>query len=148
MAIEPLYSSLPTTNVWDPSQIYETEGLTEPLQELLVRLYQNLNQMALAAGRASLGDEKFIQSTREQNQKARAVLTDYLDQKGIFYGKSHTNFVFFESPADGKTVINKLKNQGYLIRIWNFKGKDWCRVSIGTVDDMQGFVKAFRSSFS
>ena len=107
-----------------------------------------INQMALAAGRASLGDEKFIQSTREQNQKARAVLTDYLDQKGIFYGKSHTNFVFFESPADGKTVMNRLKDQGYLIRIWNFKGKDWCRVSIGTVDDMQGFVKAFRSSFS
>ena len=107
-----------------------------------------INQMALAAGRASLGDEKFIQSTREQNQKARAVLTDYLDQKGIFYGKSHTNFVFFESPADGKTVMNRLKDQGYLIRIWNFKGKDWCRVSIGTVNDMQGFVKAFRSSFS
>lgn len=38
---------LPTTNIWDPSQIYEIEGISEPLQELLVRMYQNLNQMSL-----------------------------------------------------------------------------------------------------
>jgi histidinol-phosphate aminotransferase len=107
-----------------------------------------INQMALSAGRVCIGDNKFVQSTRDQNQIARTVLTDYLDGKGIFYGKSHTNFVFFESPAEGKTVLSKLKAEGYLIRIWNFKGKDWCRVSIGTTAQMQGFVKAFNKSFS
>lgn len=45
---DPLSVLLPTSNVWDPSQIYETEGLSEPLEELLVRMYQNLNQMSIA----------------------------------------------------------------------------------------------------
>ncbi len=45
---DPLSVLLPTSNVWDPSQIYETEGIDEPLEELLVRMYQNLNQMSLA----------------------------------------------------------------------------------------------------
>lgn len=36
-----------TTNVWDVSEIYNKEGLSEPLKELLVRLYQNLNNMSV-----------------------------------------------------------------------------------------------------
>lgn len=39
---------VPTTNVWDVSQIYALEDIDPQLQELLVRLYQNLNVMALA----------------------------------------------------------------------------------------------------
>ena len=37
----------PTTNVWDVGEIYEIHGLDPKLQEVLVRLYQNLNLMAL-----------------------------------------------------------------------------------------------------
>lgn len=39
---------VPTTDVWDVSQIYQIEDLSPELQELLVRLYQNLNNMSLA----------------------------------------------------------------------------------------------------
>lgn len=52
---EPLNTAIPTTNVWDPSQIYEVEGISEPLSELLVRMYQNLNQMSLAINAKDAG---------------------------------------------------------------------------------------------
>jgi hypothetical protein len=39
---------IPTTSVWDVSAIYSTEGITPELKELLVRMYQNLNLMALS----------------------------------------------------------------------------------------------------
>jgi len=39
---------VPTTNVWDVSQIYETEVTSPEFKELLVRLYQNINNIALA----------------------------------------------------------------------------------------------------
>lgn len=42
----PQGSLVPTTNIWDVSQVYELKGESEQLQELLVRLYQNLNLMA------------------------------------------------------------------------------------------------------
>jgi hypothetical protein len=39
---------IPTTNVWDVSEIYSTEVGSPEFKELLVRLYQNLNNMALS----------------------------------------------------------------------------------------------------
>jgi hypothetical protein len=38
---------VPTTNVWDPSQIYNLENVDPSLRDVLVRLYQNLNVIAL-----------------------------------------------------------------------------------------------------
>ncbi len=102
-----------------------------------------MSQTGIAAAMATLGDNTFMNLVRDKNVEARAVLTGYLDTKKIFYGKSHTNFVFFQAPADGKTILKKLEDKGYLIRIWDYQQKEWCRVSIGTLAEMQGFVKTF-----
>jgi hypothetical protein len=39
-------SFVPTTNVWDVNQIYSTEVNSPEFKELLVRLYQNINNIA------------------------------------------------------------------------------------------------------
>ncbi len=101
------------------------------------------SQTAIAAAKASLGDEDFMKFTREKNAIARKVLTDYLDQKKIFYGKSHTNVVLFPAPKDGKKILSQLDEKGFLIRIWDYQEKEWCRVSIGTLEEMKEFVKRF-----
>jgi histidinol-phosphate aminotransferase len=101
------------------------------------------SQTAIAAAKATLGDEDFMKIVREKNAVARKVLTDYLDQKKIFYGKSLNNVVLFPAPMDGKKILSSLDEKGYLIRIWEYQNKEWCRVSIGTEDEMKGFVKAF-----
>lgn len=41
-------SFIPTTNVWDVSQIYETDIGSPEFKELFVRLYQNVNNIVLA----------------------------------------------------------------------------------------------------
>jgi hypothetical protein len=41
-------SFIATTNVWDVSQIYETEIGSQEFKELFVRLYQNINNIVLA----------------------------------------------------------------------------------------------------
>lgn len=101
------------------------------------------SQTALAAAKASLGDEDFMKMTREKNAIARKVLTDYLDQKKIFYGKPRTNVLLFPAPKDGKTILTQLEEKGFLIRIWEYQQKEWCRVSIGTAEEMKSFVKVF-----
>ncbi len=101
------------------------------------------SQTAIAAAKASLGDETFMAMVRNKNNTARKVLTDYLDQHKVAYGKSVTNFVFFPAMKDGKTILSKMEERGYLMRIWDYQGKEWCRVSVGTEDEMKGFVKAF-----
>lgn len=101
------------------------------------------NQLAIAAAKASLGDKDFMDMSRKKNAEARKILTDYLDKKGYFYGKSSTNFVMFDSKSDAQGKLNQLAQQGIAIRVWDYKGMQWLRVSIGTSDEMKAFVKAF-----
>jgi len=101
------------------------------------------SQTALAAAKASLGDEEFMKMTREKNAAARKILTNYLDSKKIFYGNPRTNVLLFPAPKDGKTILTQLEEKGFLIRVWEYQQKEWCRVSIGTADEMKTFVKTF-----
>ena len=98
---------------------------------------------SIAAAKACLQDEDFIKLTRTKNRAARSILTNYLEQKGISYGKTYTNFVFFPAPKAGNMILIKMEEKGYLMRIWDYQDREWCRVSIGTLEEMKGFVKAF-----
>ncbi|HEY0742698.1 MAG TPA: histidinol-phosphate transaminase [Chryseosolibacter sp.] len=101
------------------------------------------NQLAIAAAKASLGDTAFMDMSRKKNTEARKVLTDYLDKKGYFYGKSYTNFVMFDAKSDAQGKLSQLAQQGIAIRVWDYKGMQWLRVSVGTVEEMKTFVRAF-----
>lgn len=46
---------VPTTNVWDVGPIYETDVNSEEFKELLVRLYQNLNLIAVNLNIRAIG---------------------------------------------------------------------------------------------
>lgn len=46
---------VPTTQVWDVSEIYSTEVTSPEFKELLVRLYQNLNTQSLSINNKSSG---------------------------------------------------------------------------------------------
>ncbi len=107
------------------------------------QVWGNSNQAGIAAARASYGDEEFMSYTRKKNAEARAHLFQYLDSKKISYGKSKANVVFFPAPKDGKYILEQTEMKGFQIRVWDYNDKEWCRVSIGTLDEMKQFTKAF-----
>jgi hypothetical protein len=56
-------SYIPTTNVWDVSRLYEVEVNSSEFKELLVRLYQNVNNIALVLNTKATGyciNEEFV----------------------------------------------------------------------------------------
>jgi histidinol-phosphate aminotransferase len=106
------------------------------------------NQIGLAAAKASLGDTAFIEMVRKKNGEARKHLTDYLQKKGFVFGKSHTNFVMFDPKSNAADILNKMADRGIAIRVWDYNGKQWLRVSIGTLDEMKIFTKAFEEMIS
>ena len=56
-------SYVPTTNVWDVSRLYEVEVGSPEFKELLVRLYQNVNNIAIVLNTKTTGyyiNEEFI----------------------------------------------------------------------------------------
>ena len=99
------------------------------------------SQTAIAAAKASYHDHDFMNMCRKKNAEARTVLTDFLDRKGYFYGKSHTNFVFFDPRSDAQDLLNKLAEREIGIRVWEYQGKIWNRISVGTKDEMMLLVK-------
>lgn len=134
------------------SKIYGLAGLrigyAVAKPELIAKLQKNqlgtiLNQAAIAAAKASLGDNEFMAYTRKMNAEARTYFTNYLDSKKWFYGKSLTNVVLFPAPKSGKMILEETTKRGYQIRVWEYQDKEWCRVSIGTLDEMKSFVKVF-----
>lgn len=48
-------SFVPTTNVWDPAELYSVEVTSPRFKELLVRLYQNINLMAIVLNTKDTG---------------------------------------------------------------------------------------------
>lgn len=134
------------------SKIYGLAGLRMGYiianPELIQKIGKNqlgtiINQAAIAASKASLGDVEFMSFTRKKNAEARDYFCKYLDSKKWFYGKSHANVVLFPAPKDGKTILEETEKRGFQIRVWDYQGKEWCRVSIGTLDEMKAFTKAF-----
>jgi histidinol-phosphate aminotransferase len=133
------------------SKIYGLAGLrigylvsTPDLIKKITRTQPGIpnNQLAIAAAKASLNDTAFMDMSRKKNAEARKYFTDYLDKKGYFYGKSHTNFVMFDPKSDATQLLNKLADRGIGIRVWDCKGKQWPRVSIGTLEEMKIFTRA------
>lgn len=106
------------------------------------------NQFGLAAAMACVGDEEFMTMSRRKNAEARKYLTDYLDKKGFRYAKSHTNFVFFDPRSNAENILQKLNEEGIGIRLWDYEGRPWCRVSIGTLDEMKVFTRTFDAIIS
>ena len=48
MAKQNVGAFVPTTSVWDVSEIYSTDVTSEAFKELLVRLYQNINNISMS----------------------------------------------------------------------------------------------------
>lgn len=102
-----------------------------------------LNQAAIAAATVALQDEDFMAMTRKKNNEARDYFEKYLKDRKWFQTKSYANVVFFPAPKDGKTILAETEKKGFQIRVWDYDNREWCRVSIGTLEEMKAFTKAF-----
>ena len=55
---------------------------------------------------------------------------------------SGTNFVMFPIRMKGEDFVSRMMDQGVSIRQWKFDG--WCRVSMGTMPQMQAFAEGLK----
>lgn len=67
--------SLPTTNVWDASQVATVDLGSEEFRQLLVRLYQNINLIAVATNNKDTGIYDVFQTNCGQTYFSNPALT-------------------------------------------------------------------------
>lgn len=104
----------------------------------------SISSLALNAALAAYQDKEFLQSAWNKTMESKKFLYETLKAEGYDYIPSSANFVMFPLKMDGPRFAEEMMKRGVGIRSWKFIGKDWCRVSIGKMEEMQAFAKAFK----
>lgn len=103
----------------------------------------NINKLAQAAALGALEDKEHIENTVELNYKSMGIMKDYFENNNINYIDSNANFIFVDVNTDSKVLFEELMKKGIIIRpgfLWGMT--NWIRVSTGTIDQTNKFVKA------
>ncbi|WP_439128289.1 pyridoxal phosphate-dependent aminotransferase [Polaribacter sp.] len=103
---------------------------------------------SIMAATTSLDDEAFLMSCKTKITEARNFTLSYLKENNFSYLPSETNFIIFEIPMDGKEFLKKIYSKKVAVRAFKFWDKNWCRVSIGTTEEMKKFTNAITEIFA
>ncbi|MHA4846501.1 pyridoxal phosphate-dependent aminotransferase [Flavitalea antarctica] len=112
-----------------------------------LELYQSeasLSHLSVQAALAAYEDKEYLKSALEKTLASKEFLYTVLKAEGYEYIPSSANFVMFPIKMDGKRFSEEMMKRGVSIRYWKFNDKNWCRVSIGTMDEMKAFAEAFK----
>lgn len=110
----------------------------------MVRGTMGLCVTSLKGAIASLQDEQFIVNCRKWNKESREFTSDKIQAMGFKEIPSHTSFMIFPIQQEGKAFSKKMMDQGVGIRAYSIADSPWCRVSMGTMDEMKLFVDALK----
>jgi histidinol-phosphate aminotransferase len=103
----------------------------------------SISCLSMKAALASYQDREFMDDALAKTFASKAFLYDTLKKEGYDYIPSEANFVLFPIKMEGRKFTQEMGKRGVSLRSWQFSGKDWCRVSIGTMDEMKAFAIAF-----
>lgn len=103
---------------------------------------------SIMAATTSLKGEEFLNMSKTKITEARTYTKAYLDVKGYASLPSETNFMIFEIPMDGNDFLEKIYSKQVGVRAFKFWDKNWCRVSMGTMEEMKLFTTAMDEIFA
>lgn len=134
------------------SKIYGLAGMRigyivaqpEMIQTLAKYNVDVLGTLAVRAAIASYQDKDFMKTSLSKTLASKEYLYNVLKKEGYNYVPSSTNFVIFLIAMDGKQFTDEMLKHGAGVRFWKFNNKDWCRVSVGRMDEMEVFASALK----
>ncbi|MFB0906954.1 MAG: histidinol-phosphate transaminase [Spirosomataceae bacterium] len=121
-------------------------ALPETLDKIqaITRGGMGISYTSVFAAMAAMDDTEFQDMTRKKNNAAKKYVCDELTSMGFEYIPSYTNFLIFPINWDGKEYLKKMSDKGVAVRSFDIMDKTWCRVSIGTMDEMKLFVSTLK----
>ncbi|MGM8899157.1 MULTISPECIES: histidinol-phosphate transaminase [unclassified Psychrobacter] len=121
--------------------------------ELLNRIRQpfNVSRVGLAGAVAALGDQDFIEETRNTNQEQMHWLEKQFDALGLAFIKSHANFIMVEIKVEMEditaiSIYQALLEQGVIVRpLAGYGLPNWLRITVGIAEDNLRLIDTLRS---
>ena len=113
--------------------------------ELASKIRQNIvamsNVLGIEAAKAALQDQAFYDFSIQKAKEAKTRIYTLLDHLELDYVPSHTNFIFFHSKKDIRELGPAMLAKGVRIGRPFPPFYDWCRISTGTLEEVDLFIK-------
>lgn len=120
---------VPTTNVWDPTELYDIEVTSEKFKELMIRLYQNLNIISSTLNLKDTGYYTSQELANGQSFSPDTNLSSTTAQTHEYRGGFRKRIVFGPLPNNAtKSVAHNIETLG---------SYSFTRI-YGTASDMNG----------
>jgi len=103
-----------------------------------------MNITALKGAITALGEEGFVKESVEKNTECREYIYTELSALCYDYLPSQTSFVLFPIKMKGEDFLDKMFSHGVGVRAFEVMGGTHCRVSMGTMDEMELFINTFK----
>lgn len=101
--------------------------------------------VSAAAAAASLDDTDFVTQCRLNAAKAREICYNSFNELKLEYIPSQTNFILFNIDSIQKDFIKEMEAQNIYVQFRPHFGGKWCRVSMGTVEEMEQFCAVLKT---
>ena len=105
------------------------------------------NILAVAAAKAALEDEAFYQFSLDKTTVGKKMVMHTLDNLGLKYVPSACNFLFFKTGRPIAEVHAAFLKQGIKVGRPFPPLTDWCRVSMGKIEEMELLCGAMKKVF-
>jgi histidinol-phosphate aminotransferase len=103
-----------------------------------------LSYPGVMAATASMQSPEFLVHSKQSNDEARAIFTATLDELGWEYLPGQTNFVFHRISRPLKEFKIAMKERHVLIGRAFPPADGWCRMSLGTPEEMHYVAAVLR----
>jgi len=101
----------------------------------------SVNMLAAMAARIAVQDRKFVEDYVTEILAAREFLYVGLERLGVPYYMSQANFVLFRAGDRAVEIRDELKSRGVLVRDRSYELAGCVRVTVGTHDQVEKFLK-------
>lgn len=138
------------------SKIYGLAGLrigygfaSEAVVDYMNRVRQpfNANSLAQAAATAALEDREFVSRTLKLVRDGLSYLYGQLDELGLPYVPSQTNFFLIRVPMGADRLYKRMLREGVIIRsMASFGLPDYIRINVGLAEENERFMRTLKEA--
>lgn len=102
------------------------------------------NVIALKAAVSSMKDDEFYRFSLEKVKECKQIMYAAMDELKLEYIKSNTNFIFFKTGRNINTFNKQMLDEGVRVGRAFPPYTDWCRISTGTIEEVQYFAEKLK----
>jgi histidinol-phosphate aminotransferase len=104
----------------------------------------NISVVSAAAAIAALDDQDFVKYCKQKTEQAREICYAAFKQLQVEYIPSSANFILFNIDKIKGDLTEQMKAKNIYVQHREHFGGRWCRVTMGTLEEMEEFVKRLK----